>query len=95
MQKKFNINFRLKQLPKRKAILLRRAIAKEMGRSREHVSRLINAPINSTKDFPSEVIIKLSYEFDCKPEELYNITLEPIRLPEWEYNNSVVSEVEK
>lgn len=95
MLKKFNINDRLRQLPKRERVLLRRAIAKEMGRSREHVSRLLNAPLYSKKDFPSEVIIKLSYIFKCKPEELYNISLEPINLTELEYNESVMSEVEK
>ena len=78
MQKKFNINERLRKLPTREAVLLRKKIASMMGRRREHVSRILNAPDDSKKDFPSEVIIKLAYYFGCKPEDLYNTPPKPI-----------------
>ena len=95
MQKKFNINDRLKSLPSKEAILLRRLIADMMGRSREHVSRLLNAPIDSKKDFPSEIIIKLSYLFKCKPEELYNNPPLPLNLEDINCEKKRVSEIEK
>jgi hypothetical protein len=87
MQKKFNINDRLKKLPSKDAVLLRRLIAVMMGRSREHVSRLLNASVDSKKDFPSEVIIKLSYIFECRPEELYNQPPIPLNLEDLDCDN--------
>lgn len=78
MQKKFNINERLKKLPYEEAVLLRRKIALIIGRTREYVSRIINASEDSKKDFPSEVVIKLSKYFDCKPQDLFNTPPEPI-----------------
>jgi len=78
MQKKFNINDRLGNLEAKEGVALRKAIALMMGRTREHVSRIINAPEGSVKDFPSEVIIRLADFFQCKPEDLYNTPPKPI-----------------
>ena len=72
MQKKFNINDRLGNLKAKEGVALRKAIAMMMGRTREHVSRILNAPEGSSKDFPSEVIIRLADFFECNPEDLYN-----------------------
>lgn len=49
-----------------------------MGRTREHVSRILNAPEGSNRDFPSEVIIRLASFFECSPAELYNTPPKPI-----------------
>lgn len=78
MQKKFNINNRLGNLKAKEGVALRKAIALMMGRTREHVSRILNAPEGSIKDFPSEVIIRLADFFQCKPEDLYNTPPKPI-----------------
>lgn len=78
MQKKFNINDRLGDLKAKEGVVLRKEIAVMMGKTREYVSRILNAPEGSIKDFPSEVIIKLADFFKCNPEDLYNTPPKPI-----------------
>lgn len=78
MQKKFNINERLRGLPTNDAVPLRKTIASMMGKTREHVSRILNAPEDSVRDLPSEVIIRLANYFGCNPEDLYNSPPKPI-----------------
>ena len=82
--KKFTINDRLELLPKKESIILRRTIAKLLGKSREQTSRILNATEDSTLELPARVVIQLSNYFGCSPDEIYTNPPKPISQKELE-----------